>query len=178
MWRGRPRPRLTYVEYVAEAEVQVSASFASSSGRQQADFCNVSHIWTLDSSQWARDIVFDCCRSEPRIEPIALVGMPDHVHVIFAPTRDAAGHNYALPEIMQSLKSSSAHKINKLLCRRGPVWDEEFFDHAIRSPEALPGKIEYVLFNPVQNRLAARPSEYRWAWTEIAFADEGVRATP
>ena len=132
--------------------------------------------WILPSA--ARDIIFDCCRKEPRIRPFALVVMPDHVHVIFAPTRDAAGHNYALPEIMQSLKSSSAHKINKLLGRRGPVWDEEFFDHAIRSPEALAGKIEYVLFNPVQNRLAARPSEYRWAWAEIAFADEGVRATP
>src|SRR2546423_700481 len=125
----------------------------------------------------ARDVVFDCCRHEPRMRAMALVVMPDHVHLIFIPERDAAGHNYALPEIMKSLKSSSAHKINKLLGRRGPVWDEEFFDHVIRSPEALAGKIEYVLFNPVQNNLVPRPCEYRWAWAEVAFADEGVRAT-
>src|SRR5438094_6361195 len=128
--------------------------------------------WILPSA--ARDVIFDCCRKEPRIRPIALVVMPDHVHLIFIPERDTAGQDYALPEIMKSVKSSSAHKINKLLRRHGPVWDEEFFDHVIRNPEALAGKIEYVLFNPVQNKLAPRPSEYRWAWAEVAFADEGV----
>jgi len=109
---------------------------------------------------------------------IALVVMPDHVHLIFVPQQASDGTSYALPEIVKSIKSFSAHQINKLLGRRGPVWDEEFFDHAIRNPEALAGKIEYVLFNPVQNKLATRPSQYRWAWAEDVLADEAVRATP
>ncbi len=71
----------------------------------------------------------------------------------------------SLAEIMHTIKSVSAHRINKLLGRRGAFWQEESFDHAIRSDESLNAKMAYVLANPVRRGLVKRPREYRWLWT-------------
>jgi len=68
---------------------------------------------------------------------------------------------------MQSIKSSSAHAINKLLKRTGPVWDEEYWDHYIRSDDELHTTIQYVEMNPVKRGLVKESSEYRWLWLNI-----------
>jgi hypothetical protein len=46
----------------------------------------------------------------------------------------------------------------------GPVWQEESFDHVLRSSGGLDVKAEYVLQNPVRNGLVADWREYPWAW--------------
>jgi hypothetical protein len=43
---------------------------------------------------------------------------------------------------MQAIKGASAHSINKHLEHVGPVWQEEYFDHVVRSCESLREKIE------------------------------------
>jgi len=53
------------------------------------------------------------------------------------------------------LRGPSAHLINKHLSRRGPVWQQESFDHVLRSSESLDAKIHYVLDNPVRRGLVA-----------------------
>jgi len=65
---------------------------------------------------------------------------------------------------MDAVKGASAHLINKNLSRRGPVWQQESFDHVLRSSETLDAKIQYVLENPVRRGLAANSAEYRWLW--------------
>ena len=70
---------------------------------------------------------------------------------------------------MQSLKSVTAHRINKLLRRSGPVWEEESFDHVLRSDESLEDKREYIRQNPVRAGLAKRPEDYRWLWLNPNF---------
>lgn len=67
-------------------------------------------------------------------------------------------------EILQSLKGASAHSINKASGRHGPVWEEESFDHVLRSYESLEEKLEYIRQNPVKRNLAKKPDEYRWLW--------------
>lgn len=47
----------------------------------------------------------------------------------------------------------------------GHVWQEESFDHCIRSDEYLNAKMAYVLSNPVRRGLAKKPRDYRWLWT-------------
>lgn len=71
----------------------------------------------------------------------------------------------ALSDILHSIKSVSAHRINRLLGRRGPVWQEESFNHAIRSDESLNAKMAYVLANPVRSGLVKGPRDYKWVWT-------------
>jgi len=56
--------------------------------------------------------------------------------------------------------------LNKLLRTSGPVWQEESFDHVLRSQESLEGKVEYIRQNPVRRGLAQNPKDYPWLWIE------------
>jgi len=57
--------------------------------------------------------------------------MPDHVHMILAPLLDEKAHKiHSLHETMRTIKSASAHLINRRLNRQGHVWQEESFDRA------------------------------------------------
>ena len=67
---------------------------------------------------------------------------------------------YSLAEIMDAIKGASAHKVNKLLRRKGRLWQPESFDHVLRSSESLDSKIEYLLANPVRAGLVANWTDY------------------
>ena len=95
-----------------------------------------------------------------------VVIMPDHAHMITTPMADAAGNLYGLEEIMKPIKGVSSRRINQLLGRRGRLWQDESFDHILRSSESLQAKSEYVAMNPVRWGLVATPDEYRWLWRD------------
>ena len=94
------------------------------------------------------------------------VVMPDHVHVLLTPGHDANGNTFGLAEIMHSLKSSSAHSINRALRHKGRVWQPEYHDRALRSDESARQKAEYICANPVRAGLVARQDEWPWLWRE------------
>ena len=130
--------------------------------------------WILPAP--AREITLSsCCHDHrKRYELHVAVVMPDHVHMILTPLIDEQRREvYSLAEIMRTIKSASAHLINRRLNRQGPVWQEESFDHVLRSSEGLDAKVEYVLQNPVRKGLAADWREYPWAWQrqELPVAD-------
>jgi REP element-mobilizing transposase RayT len=95
--------------------------------------------------------------------------MPDHVHLLLLPLRDENGWPFALVDILQCLKGATAHRINRLLHSSGPVWEEESFDHVLRSHEGLKNKCEYIRQNPVEAGIAPRPEDYRWLWVDPEF---------
>jgi hypothetical protein len=70
---------------------------------------------------------------------------------------------YSLAEIMNAIKSTAAHRINRML-GRGRVWQAESFDHVVRSSEGLDAKILYLLENPVRLGLARVWEDYPWLW--------------
>ena len=94
----------------------------------------------------------------------AAIVMPDHVHLIYSPLRRDDGWSYTLPEIMKSIKGRSGRFINLALHRNGPVWQEEFFDHVLRSNDSLVDRVEYVCQNPVRAGIVITESEYKWIW--------------
>jgi REP element-mobilizing transposase RayT len=102
----------------------------------------------------------------PRIHLYAIVVMPDHVHLLLRPLRDEGGWPFPLVDILQCLKGATAHAINKCLHASGPVWEEESFDHVLRSDESLKEKAEYIRMNPVRRNLASRWEDYRWVWVD------------
>ncbi|HVI07682.1 MAG TPA: transposase [Candidatus Binatia bacterium] len=114
-----------------------------------------------------RKAVLDCCLHDNGIKydlKVAVI-MPDHAHLIFTPLVDReAMEIVSLAEIMNGIKGASAHELNKLLNRRGRLWQIESFDHVLRSSENLDAKIAYVLDNPVRAGLVARWSDYPWLW--------------
>ncbi len=79
------------------------------------------------------------------------------------PLYDGSGF-YCIPEIMQGIKSSSAHKINHVSNRKGLVWQNESFDRVLRREERIQEKVDYIIQNPVRAGLVNFPSEYRWLW--------------
>jgi len=104
----------------------------------------------------------------------AAVIMPDHVHLLFTARRDAQGWTFALPEILRAIKGASDGSINKLLGRRGSVWQDESFDHVLRGSESLRETVEYIRQNPVRKGLVSKPEDYCWLW--VASDMCGARA--
>jgi len=93
--------------------------------------------------------------------------MPDHVHLVLTPLINRYRHEIvSLVEIMQAIKSATAHQINKSSGKRGLVWQEESFDRVVRSAESLDAKIAYILENPVRQGLVQDWRDYRWIWRE------------
>lgn len=72
--------------------------------------------------------------------------MPNHVHMMITLLPDAP----LLFKIMQNLKRYTALHANKLLNRTGAFWEEESYDHLVRSKEELYRVLNYILRNPVK----------------------------
>ncbi|MCD4782659.1 MAG: transposase [Candidatus Eremiobacteraeota bacterium] len=99
---------------------------------------------------------------EGRIKAICSIVMPDHIHVVF---QLMEGQN--LPKVMQDFKRFTAHKINKIMNRKGSVWQEQYYDHNIRSYENLEEIIKYCHENPVRKGLVERPEDWEfWFFKE------------
>jgi REP element-mobilizing transposase RayT len=154
--------------------------------RAEADlFVTFCTAGPLVLSAATRDLVLEHCLREdatnvaraptpancpkPRINLMAAVIMPDHVHLLLSPLRDGEGWPFPLVDILQCLKSATAHRINKFLHHSGPVWEEESFDHVLRSDESLEEKCEYIRQNPVMAGLVRRPEDYPWLWVNPDF---------
>lgn len=140
--------------------------------------------WELPPA--ARDLVLKHCMDDDgkRLKVHAVVVMPDHVHMIFTPLheaqpRAAVPHNkgigqadyFSFEEILGAIKGASAHSINKLLGRKGDVWQDESFDHVLRSEERLTEKVDYLCQNPFRKGLVALGEQYRWLWKEKCQRD-------
>jgi REP element-mobilizing transposase RayT len=129
-------------------------------------------ITFVTKSRWilpplARDIVLSACRHDHRrkYELYVVVVMPDHVHLILTPLiNEQRRAIHPLTQISQSIKGASGRAINQRLRREGPVWQEESFDHVLRSSEGLDAKVGYVLQNPMRKGLVTNWMDYRWVW--------------
>ena len=68
------------------------------------------------------------------------VVMPNHVHVLVTPLG-----LHTLTEIVHGWKSFTAHAINRLLGRKGALWQKEYFDHIVRSADDMTRFRNYIL---------------------------------
>ena len=100
----------------------------------------------LSSLQWLDE------QGQIRLE--AAVVMPDHLHFV----AELSDGNLSM--LMQSLKGYSARKINELLGRKGPLWQPQYHDHAIRKDEVLEEVTLYCLHNPVRAGLVENFRNY------------------
>ncbi|HWR14438.1 MAG TPA: transposase [Terriglobales bacterium] len=115
-----------------------------------------------------RDVILNHCLHDHRKKYVlnAVVVMPDHVHLLLTPLPDKDGWPLSLPAILKSLKGTSARSVNKLAGSTGPVWQDESFDHVLRSDDSLTQKIEYIRQNPVRRGLVSSPEDYPWLWID------------
>ncbi len=74
--------------------------------------------------------------------------MPNHVPVLCCLLDESE-----IESVCYSWKKFTAAKINSALGRRGRFWQEESFDHFVRSPEQFEYFRWYIAENPVAARL-------------------------
>ena len=91
--------------------------------------------------------------------------MPDHVH--FFCVEQPAGARHELSRFVGRWKEWTAKGARGILGEPGPLWQEEFFDHVLRSDESYGEKWAYVRDNPVRAGLVSA-----WeAWPHQGFVD-------
>ena len=100
----------------------------------------------LSSLEWLEDA--------GRFNLAAAVVMPDHLHFVGALRTGTLG------ELMKSLKGFTAREINRVLGRKGPIWQEQYHDHGIRKDEDLMEVARYCLHNPVRAGLVKDFHDY------------------
>lgn len=88
-----------------------------------------------------------------RYELLGWVLLPNHVHVLVRPYGD-----HELEDVMHSWKSYTAQKANAILERQGAFWQREYFDHIMRSDEALLKFASDLRKNPGRSGLR------NWPW--------------
>jgi len=91
---------------------------------------------------------------------LAYVVMPNHVHVLIEPV-------VPLERITRGIKGTTAHLANRILSRKRAVfWQDESFDHWIRTPAEAEKIRRYIENNPAKAALVKAPSD--WPWSSAA----------
>lgn len=78
------------------------------------------------------------------------VVMPNHVHALLTPMNDNE-----LEDVLHSIKSFTANRINERLQRSGVLWQRESYDHIVRDREQLHAYQAYIAANPAKAKLSS-----------------------
>jgi len=93
----------------------------------------------------------------------AWVVMPNHVHLLFLV------QSVPMCRLVDAWKGYTAKQANKILGRKGPFWQEGYWDTYMRDCEHEMRTKNYLENNPVKAKLAALPRE--WPWSSARFRD-------
>ena len=117
-----------------------------------------------------------------RYRLLAWCVMPNHVHVLIEQTPD-----HRLADVVQSWKSFTAKRANRMLGRDGPFWAQDYFDRYIRDESHFEAARRYIHENPVRAGLCAAAADWPWSSlgapasrrpTREARDDEDAGGTP
>jgi len=101
--------------------------------------------------------VHDGDRHFHRYELHAFVVMPNHVHVLVTP-------NVVARRWLGPLKGFTGHQANQLLGTPGRAfWQDESYDHLVRSAVEFERIRAYIERNPVTAGLVAADEQFRWS---------------
>ena len=107
----------------------------------------------------AARILINSLRREQELEyasTLAFVVMPDHLHWLMQ-----LGEKATLSQVVGRVKSVTAHRLGSAL------WQEGFFDHALRREEDVRVLASYIIANPLRAGLVTQIGDYpHWyvAW--------------
>ncbi|MFG0334196.1 MAG: transposase [Maioricimonas sp. JB049] len=146
----------------------------------------------LTNDIWRRMLAesLDRATHRHRYRLIAFVFMPEHVHIIVFPERDASG----IPQLLNAIKRPFSFRVRKLLeenasslrerltVRQRPgvetfrFWQEgPGYDRNITSPGTLTKAIDYVHENPVRRKLCERAVDWKWSSARQFLLPESPR---
>ena len=123
------------------------------------DKCATGPLW-LKNAQIASSIVKTIRRGDSVLGYFilhAFVIMPNHVHLLITP-------KISIPRITNGIKGSTSHQANALLSREGQhFWQDESFDHWVRSTKEFDKIRGYIENNPVSAGLVGKPQDWPWS---------------
>jgi putative transposase len=137
----------------------------------------------MESLCWLQD--------QGRIRLMGFVVMPDHLHMalVLNDTETDSGaearsynkdakHGVGAPfrarslaMVMDSFKGYTGKKINKLLRRRGPVWQRAYHDRLVRNRKDFETRLAYMQGNPVRKQLVRYEHEHAYSTANPKYAD-------
>ena len=79
--------------------------------------------------------------------------MPNHVHVLISPMVQEDGNIFSTSHIVYTWKRYTANAINKVLGKRGNLWQKECYDSLVKDKAGLGRVLEYIVNNPVKANL-------------------------
>ena len=88
----------------------------------------------------------------------AWVLLPDHWHASIYPP-----YPLSISRVSRAAKVSSTIAINVRLAEAGDLWQERFFDRALRTVKEYHDKLEYIPLNPARRGLVKTSEEWRWS---------------
>jgi len=113
----------------------------------------------LDESEFARLAVSAArMRQKHGFLLTAWVFLPDHWHAIIYPL-----YPLTISTVFKAVKVSSMVGINVRRRETGELWQERFFDHALRTVREYHEKVEYIHLNPVKRGLVKKPEDGKGA---------------
>jgi REP element-mobilizing transposase RayT len=87
-------------------------------------------------------------QKEGAAETLCYVLMPDHLHWLMVL------HQGTLAYVMQLLKGRSARIIGE------PIWQPNYYDHAVRQEENMQNIARYIVANPLRAKLVDQIGDY------------------
>jgi REP element-mobilizing transposase RayT len=81
--------------------------------------------------------------------------MPDHLHWLLQ-----LKHGGSLTVCVNNVKANSARRINALKSRNERIWQQGFYDRALRSDEAVVAVARYIVANPLRAGIVESVGEY------------------
>ena len=110
----------------------------------------------------ARHMINTMQRQSKYCQTYCFVVMPDHVHWLFQLT--SADIN--ISEIVRRTKSSTSKYFRKY--HSGKLWQDGFYDRALREEEDIIKTARYIIANPIRAKLVHKVGMYSH-WDAIFF---------
>jgi putative DNA methylase len=95
---------------------------------------------------------------------LAWVVMPNHIHLLVEIWQTPQA------QLVKDWKGFSARRINRLLARRGKLWQDDYWDRYIRDEAHYRKVVHYIESNPVKAGLVKSPQQ--WPFSSARFRDE------
>ncbi len=95
--------------------------------------------------------------------------MPNHVHALLVLSPELT-----IGEFLLAWKKTSSYRVKRFykqefdryhkLCPKDcPIWQANYYDHALEKLEHINSKIDYMHSNPVEKQLALTAIDWRWS---------------
>jgi REP element-mobilizing transposase RayT len=104
----------------------------------------------------------DWLEAKGYVEWLAYVIMPDHLHLLFKLLEPVP-----LSKVLQRFSQYTGRQIGLRLERQGGIWQESYFDRAIRNEDELQRAFAYIKNNPVKAGYIEEAGDWPWLFPKM-----------